>query len=109
MNSKRLQTIRAMLEKSPEDVFLQFSLGMELVKTDALDQAIDAFTQCTKLDEAYLPARVEMGKAQRTRGYLDDARTTLQDALAIAIQTNEPHVEDFIRQLLDVLRATPKA
>ena len=92
-----------MLEKSPEDVFLQFSLGMELVKTDALDQAIDAFTQCIALDEAYLPARVEMGKAQLATGNRDEAHATLQAALALSIEVGETHVEDHIRLLLNTL------
>lgn len=99
----RIETIRHLLEKDPEDVFLHYSLGMELARTDRLDEALQQFGRCVELDPAYLPARVEKARALRAAGQLDEARLAFADALAAAQQEGDTHAADAIRQQLDSL------
>ena len=101
----RIEPIRRLLETNPQDVFLHYSLGMELCKAQQWDEAMAAFARCVALDAEYLPARIETGKALRAAGRLGEARTTFEAALALAEEKNETHARDFIQQQLDSLPA----
>ncbi len=101
--NRRIETIRRMLEKDPDDVFLHYSLAMEYVSAGLYDEAMDEFHICVRLDEAHLPARVEAGKCLRSAGRLSEAREAFLDALELALEKGESHTADFIRQQLEAL------
>jgi uncharacterized protein HemY len=99
----RLDQIRRLLAVDPQDVFLHYSLGMELCKAERWNEALGAFARCEELDADYLPARIETGKALRAAGRLTEARATFETALVLAETRDETHARDFIRQQLDSL------
>ena len=101
--SDREETIRAMLEKEPNDPFLHYSLAMEYASAGRAEDAVAAFRRCTELDENYLPAHVEAGKALRAAGKLDDARQTFTKAHDLAVKTGDSHVADFVQAQLEAL------
>ncbi|MBN1553593.1 MAG: tetratricopeptide repeat protein [Phycisphaerae bacterium] len=101
--NERIETIRALLEKEPRDVFLHYSLGKELTAAGDFDGALEAFAECTRLEEDYLPARVEAGKCLRAAGRLGEARRMFEAALAAAEAHDEPHTADAVRQQLEGL------
>lgn len=101
--SERIAQIRALLAKEPEDVFLHYSLGKELASAGKIDEALQAFAECARLEEDDLPARVEAGKCLRAVGRTDEARATFQAALALAQARGEQHTADNLRQQLDGL------
>jgi tetratricopeptide (TPR) repeat protein len=99
----RIQAIESMLEKTPNDVFLQYSLGMEYAAAERHKEAVKAFKRCIDLDEGYLPAYVEAGKCLRSGGDLDAAREMFARGMELATAKGESHVRDFIRQQLEAL------
>ncbi|MBI5724767.1 MAG: tetratricopeptide repeat protein [Planctomycetes bacterium] len=99
----RIATILRMLEKTPDDVFLHYSLAMEYVGAGRCDEAAGEFRKCAELDEKYLPAYVELGKAMRTAGKFDEARAAFDQAMKIAQEKRDRHVEDYVRQQLEIL------
>lgn len=99
----RLKTIRQMLEKTPDDTFLLYGLGMELVAADNFDEAVEQFNKCIEIDTGHLAARVELGKSLRSTGKIEDARRAFAAAMELAVSQGEKHVQDFIRQQLDGL------
>jgi Flp pilus assembly protein TadD len=101
----RAEAIRRMLAKSPDDVFLHYSLAMELLAAGGADGAVDEFRRCIELDKSYLPAYVECGKALRAAGRLAEARQMLLAALDLAAAKGEKHVHDYISQQLQTLPA----
>jgi tetratricopeptide (TPR) repeat protein len=101
--SGRIEQIRALLTKDPEDVFLHYSLGKELASAGRTDEALQAFAECTRRDGAYLPAHVESAKRLRAAGRLDEARAAFETALAVAQAHGEQHAADNIRQHLESL------
>ena len=101
----RIQAIQSMLAKSPRDVFLHYSLGMEHSSAGQFEQAVVAFRRCIEIDEAYLPAYVEAGKNLRSAGRIDEARQAFSAGLDLAERQGERHVADFIRQQLQDLIA----
>ena len=101
--SDRIESIRKMLEKDPTDVFLHYSLGMELASAGRHDEAVAAFRRCTALDDSYLAAYVEAAKALRSAGDLVGAREAFAGAMELAGVQGASHVRDYIQQQLDGL------
>jgi Flp pilus assembly protein TadD len=101
--SDRIKAIRAMLEKSPRDVFLHYSLGKEYASASQFDLAIEQFRACLELDGNYLPTYVEAGKCYRSVGRFGDARRVFLAGMDVAVAQGEKHTRDFIQQQLDGL------
>ena len=101
--SERIETIKAMLQDKPDDVFLLYSLGMEEASRGRLDLAADALGECIAADADYLPAWVERAKVLRAAGRLDQAREAFEGALELADRGDDSHAADAIRQQLEAL------
>lgn len=99
----RIAAIQAMISKSPNDVFLHYSLGMEQVSQAQFAGAVEEFRRCISLDANYLPAYVEAGKALRSAGRLDEAREVFATGLELSAVAGERHMHDFIQQQLEGL------
>ena len=101
--SERIETIKAMLQDNPGDVFLLYSLGMEQASLGRPDLAADALGECIAADADYLPAWIERAKVLRSDGQLDQARQTFQGALELAGRQGDTHAADAIRGQLEAL------
>lgn len=99
----RIDRIRKLLEASPDDVFLVYSLGMELLSAGRPEDAAEQFARCARIDPEYLAAYVEEGKAWRSAGRLDQARRAFEASLALARRQGQDHIRDHIQQQLDGL------
>ena len=99
----RIGAILAMLEKSPDDTFLYYSLGMEYAAAGRFDQAVEHLKKCIELDADYLPAYVEAGKCLRSAGRLAEARQIFTQAMELACRLGQGHTRDFIKQQFDGL------
>lgn len=105
MTAERIQQIRCLLEKAPDDVFLHYSLAMGLASDDRCDEAVLEFRACIELDHQYLPAYVEAGRVLRAAGEPAQAREIFQAGLELATEKGEDHVRSFIAQQLEALPA----
>jgi len=105
--SERVETIRRMIAEKGEDTFLVYSLGMELASAGRFDEAVEAFARCLDLDEQYLPACAEAGKALRSAGRLAEARDMFATGMDLASRQGESHMRDYLQQQLDSLPQTP--
>ncbi len=101
--SDRIESIRALLAKDPDDLFLNYSLAMECAAAGRTDEALAAFARCSELDAGYIPAYVEAGKCARSAGRLDAAREQFRKALDLARSAGETHTADAIVQQIESL------
>jgi uncharacterized protein HemY len=101
--SDRISQIRDLLAKTPDDVFLHYSLGMEFSGRQRWDEALAEFAACQRLDPDDVPSRVEQAKVLRAAGRTTDARNAFQEALRVAVEAGDTHRQDFIRQQLESL------
>lgn len=101
--TNRIESLKTMLEKSPREIFLHYSLGMEYASAGSTDLALAEFRQCVELNPAYLPAYVEAGKCLRAAGKLADARQMFQTGLDLAAKQDQKHIHDFLQQQLEGL------
>lgn len=99
----RIDSIRRLLEKTPDDVFLHYSLAMEYAVAGNIELAVGEFDRCIALDADYLAAYVECGKALRASGRLDQARQTFARGAQLAQRLGDRHVQDYIQQQLEGL------
>jgi len=99
----RLEMIRSMLANNPQDVFLSYSLGMELLSAGDASQAAAQFARVIELDRGYLPAYVEAGKALRAAGRPAEARAVFAEGLKLATARGDGHICDHIQQQLEGL------
>ncbi len=106
--NERLKTIRQMLEKTPDDTFLLYGLGMELTSTGHFDEAAEQFKKCIAIDTCHLAARVELGKTLRSAGKIEEARIAFDAAMRLAVKQGEKHAQDFIRQQIEGLGKSGK-
>jgi len=101
--ASRIETIEKLIAEKGEDVFLVYSLGMELASAERFDEAATRFRRCIELDGAYLPAYTEAGKAYRSAGRLEQAREMFAAGMGLAAQQGEKHMRDHLQQQLDGL------
>lgn len=99
----RIEAVKALLARSPQDVFLHYSLGMELSAAGDRTAAVASFRRCIELDKQYLPAYVEAGKALRSAGEPAAAREIFSAGLELARAKGESHTADYIRDQLEGL------
>jgi len=97
----RIGKLRQMLEKNPDDVFLNFGLAMELAKSLEIDQAVGQFDRVLQLDARYIPGYFQKGSALLSAGRRDDARAALLAGIAAARASGDPHAADEMQALLD--------
>ena len=101
--SDRIESIKKLLAAEPADAFLQYSLAMEYVAAEQIDNALAAFEQCRHVDPTYLPAYVEAGKCARAAGQPDQAKALFERALELAESAGDTHVAANVRQQLQTL------
>lgn len=99
----RAEQLKAMLEKDPDDVFLNFSLGMEFKSTDDFDSALRQFDRVIELDATYLSAYLRKGEVLVAMRRFDDARASLDRAAEVARQSGDQHMLDNVNELLEQL------
>lgn len=58
----RIDQLQQMIQEDPNDVFLQYALGLELLNT-SVERALIQFEQVITLDETYVPAYYQLGQA----------------------------------------------
>ena len=102
--SDRIARIEKMLEKTPADSFLHYSLGMEFASAGEAERAARQFLHVLELDAEYLPAYVEAGKCLRSAGRLAEARDLFTRGLRLAETRHDVHQADHIRQQLEGLK-----
>ena len=95
--------LEQMLEKSPQDTFLNFGLAMELAKQGLIDEALAQFDRVLQIDPTYLTAYFQKGSTLINAGRLPDARTALSAGIAAARTLGDSHTESEMLAMLDTI------
>lgn len=99
----RADQLKAMLEKDPDDVFLNFSLGMEYKSAGDAENALRQFDRVIELDAEYLSAYIRKGEVLVGLQRYDDAKASLMRAADVARQSGDQHMLENINELLEQL------
>lgn len=99
----RRAKLEQMLEKSPQDTFLNFGLAMELAKEGQTEAALAQFDRVLQFDPSYLTAYFQKGSTLINAGRVPDARITLSAGIAAARTLGDSHTESEMQAMLDTL------
>jgi len=95
----RLEQLKTLLQKDPNDAFLNFGLAMELAKDGQDEPALAQFDRVLELDPNYIAALHQKANVQLRLNRTADAIATLDDAIATAQRTGEAHAVEELQAL----------
>ncbi|HLV52921.1 MAG TPA: hypothetical protein VKY29_02790 [Cryomorphaceae bacterium] len=84
MSTTRMELIEEMLEKNPEDTYLNFAAALEYKKQGSLKKALATFRKIIKLDPNYLPTYYQVGSLLESFDRVDEAITVYRKGLELA-------------------------
>lgn len=93
----RIAQLQSMLEKEPNDLFLNYALGLEFAK-DLLDpkSAEKQYHQVLQLNPDYLPAFYQLGQLFEQTGKIAEALNFYKTGLEKArLQKNNKAINEF--------------
>lgn len=98
--STRREKIEAMLAEEPDDVFLRYSLAMELDKEGDHDRSLDLLTDLIEGTPPYIPAYFMAGQQLARLGRINKARDVLRVGIEVARQQGDAHAAGEMGEFL---------
>ena len=96
----RREKIEAMLADDPRDVFLRYSLAMELDKEGEHDASLQRFSELTRDESPYVPAYFMAGQQLVRLNRVNEARTYLRDGIEAARTQGNAHAAGEMSEFL---------
>lgn len=101
----RRERIEAMLAAEPKDIFLRYSLAMELAKEGEHERSLAGFRELASESPPYIPAFFRWGQQLVDLNRISDARAVLRDGIEAARQLGDFHAAGEMGDLLTSLGA----
>ncbi len=99
-NLTRRQKIEAMLVEDPSDLFLQYSLAMELQKESRYEEALAAFEELMEGETAHVASFFMAAQLLARLDRANDARRTLRSGIEQARRQNDQHAAAEMSEFL---------
>jgi thioredoxin-like negative regulator of GroEL len=96
----RREKIERMLADDPDDVFLRYSLAMELDKEGRNDESLVKFRELAAGDPPYVAAFFMAGQQLARLGRTDEARAILREGIEAARAQNNAHAAGEMSEFL---------
>ncbi|MEM7473958.1 MAG: hypothetical protein AAF483_03140 [Planctomycetota bacterium] len=88
-----------MLKSEPQDVFLRYSLAMEMANDNEVAEALEIFTQLTREEPPYVPSFFRSAQLLADEE-TEQARAFLRDGIEAARAQNDLHAAGEMSELL---------
>jgi tetratricopeptide (TPR) repeat protein len=96
----RLERLKVLVEKNPQDVFAWYGLAMEHKNRQQHQEAILAFEELLTRDPGYTAAYLHYGTALRQAGEEEKAQEVLSKGVQVAEEKGEQHARDELLEAL---------
>jgi thioredoxin-like negative regulator of GroEL len=96
----RREKIEAMLADDPHDVFLRYSLAMELAKEGRVDESLQALRELATGDPPYVPAFFMAAQQLVERRDYEAARAALRTGIEAARAQHDAHAASEMSEFL---------
>lgn len=96
----RLEKIQAMLADEPHDVFLRYSLAMELRSSGEVEQPLDILKSLIQQETAYVPAYFRSAQILADEQRIDESRAFLRDGIEVARSQGDLHAAGEMSEML---------
>lgn len=100
MTQTRRERIEAMLRDDPADVFLRYSLALEMESAGESDASLEILECLARESPAYVPAFHMAGRHLVAHGRIDDARRALREGIEEARRQGDTHAAGEMSELL---------
>ena len=100
MPPSRREKIEAMLEAEPNDLFLRYSLAMELQKEGDHERSLGMLRGLMQEKPPHVAACFRAGQQLATLGHLDEARSALRDGIEAARTQGDAHAAGEMAEFL---------
>ena len=107
MTSGRRQKIEALLRDDPEDVFLRYSLALEMEAAGEWEAGLEILEALARGVPPYVPAFQMAAQHMVARDLVDDARRVLREGIEEARRQGHAHAAGEMADLLMTLGAEP--
>ncbi len=104
--SSRREKIEQMLQDEPQDIFLRYSLALELFKEERSDEGLQLLSELAGEQPAYVPAFFMSGQHLAKLGRIPDARTALREGIEAARSQENSHAAAEMSEFLASLGAS---
>ena len=98
--TSRLEKIQAMLVDEPNDVFLRYSLAMELRTTGETERSLEVLKVLTSETPPYVPAFFRSAQILADEERIEEARTFLRDGIEEARRQGDLHAAGEMGEML---------
>lgn len=99
----RREKIETMLADEPGDIFLRYSLALELAKENQHDQSLAKLTELVEEHPPYVPAFFMAAKQLTELGRIEKARDVLRVGVEAARQQGDAHAAGEMSEFLAAL------
>jgi Flp pilus assembly protein TadD len=99
-STTRLDALKAMAEKKPDDPMIQYGLGTEYRKAGDNAHAAEAFRAVVRANPDYTAAYQELGSILLDLGDRGEARSVFERGIAVADRTGAWKPRDHMKRLL---------
>ncbi|MFM7107425.1 MAG: tetratricopeptide repeat protein [Planctomycetaceae bacterium] len=100
MAASRREKIEALLKDEPGDVFLRYSLALELEGEGRWEEGLEILEDLSRGTPPYVPAFHMAARHLVARGKVDDARRALREGIDAARSQGESHAAAEMSELL---------
>ena len=99
----RIEKLKAFLEQTPQDCFLQHALALEYIKLGDDLQARQLFENLLKYDETYVGSYFHLGKLQARNNEVTQAIATYEKGMEVAKMQGDRHAYSELQGALEEL------
>ena len=100
MELTRRQKIEALLRDDPGDVFLRYSLALEMESAGEWEGCLEILEDLGRGAPPYVPALQMAGQFLAARGHTEDARRALREGIEAARAQGNTHAAGEMAELL---------
>lgn len=98
--SSRRERIEVMLADDPQDIFLRYSLALELDKEGENTASLEKLAELYGESPPYVPAFFMAGQQLVRLGRVEEARTVLRDGIEAAREQGDSHAAGEMSEFL---------
>lgn len=103
MPIERLETLKSILERNPNDSLARYGLAMEYVNAGDYQSAVTEFQALLAVSPEHAAASFQAGQALERLGRREEARQMYSQGIAAAIRQGNSHARDQMQAALDLL------
>ena len=107
MSMTRREKIESMLKDEPDDVFLRYSLALEMEAAEEWESSLDILETLARGTPAYVPAFQMAAQQLVKRDQITDARRALREGIEAARSQGNTHAAGEMSELLMSLGEMP--